>query len=102
MGCCLCRYKNSWSHQSTANGDLSNCQITRGVQKDLNDKRSLLDIIKLVNISADSESKENSICSGEDINDTCVGILSNDRAVTQLYSQSKYTIQNLLLTLKVV
>ena len=106
MGCCLCRDKNSSSNQSAGNGDLSNCQITTGeesscVRKEASDKRSLLEILETVKRSADSESMENGICSGEVIKDANTEIISNDRTLTRPYSQSKYTVQNLLLTFRV-
>ena len=106
MGCCWCRYKNSLSTQSAGNGDVSNCQITRGeestgVNKEPNDKRSLLEILKTVKRSTDSETMEHGICSGEVIEDTNVGFISNDRTLTRPCSQSEYAIQNLLLIFRV-
>ena len=98
MGCCLCRDKNSWSHQSGENGDLNNCQSARSedsryVRKEHNDRRSLLEILETVRRSADSGSMENSIFQGEVMKGTNVGNTSNDRDVTRFCNQSKYTIK---------
>ena len=109
MGCCLFRNKNSWSHQSGGNGDFSNIdyyQITRGketrsIRKEPCDRRPLQEIIETVTRSSDSENLENSTFSGDVIKDLDIGNISNDRTVTRLCSQSKYTIYNMLSTFRV-
>ena len=100
MGSCLFRNKNSWSHQSGGNGDFSNIDYyqitrgeeTRGVSQAPVEKRSLQEILETVTRSSDSESLENSTSSGDVIKDLNIGNVSNDRIVTRLCSQSKYTI----------
>ena len=97
MGCCLCRDKNSLPHRPSENGDFSNYQITgfeetKGVRKEPNDKRSLLEILETVMEDSNLGSLENSYSSGDLIHDTNIGIISNDQTATRLCSQSKYTI----------
>ena len=92
MGCCLCRDKNSCSHQSGGNGDFNNFQISigeeaRGFRKEPGEIRSLQEILETVTRYSDSESLENSSSSSEVINDTNIGNISNDYTATRLCSQ---------------
>ena len=103
----MCSDKSSLSHQSDENGDFDNCQIarfeeTRGARNEPNDERSLIEILETVNRSANSGIMKNNICSGELIKDTNFGNLSNNPTITRLCSLSKYTIQDLLLTFRVI
>ena len=96
MGSCLFRNKNSWSHQSGGNGDFSNIDYyqitrgeeTRGVSKEPGEKRSLQEILETVTRSSDSESLENSTSSGDVIEDSNIGNISNDRTVARFCNQS--------------
>ena len=103
----MCSDKSSLSHQSDENGDFDNCQIarfeeTRGARNEPNDERSLIEILETVNRSANSGIMKNNICSGELIKDTNFRNLSNNLTITRLCSLSKYTIQDLLLTFRVI